>query len=85
MNGEPSDELTPREREAYEALSDPVSPPPECEARVVAALREEGLIGGAATGGSPAGSRATGAGGEPARPPATAARRRTSFPFPPAT
>ena len=44
MNNERSDDLTARERSAYESLAESVPPPPECEARIVEELRTRNLL-----------------------------------------
>ena len=60
MNEERSDELTTRERAAFDSLADSVAPPAECEQRIVDELRARGLVregaAGAASRGSFAGS-----------------------------
>ena len=38
------EELSPEEQSAFESVSRPVGPPPECEERIVAALRDQDLI-----------------------------------------
>jgi hypothetical protein len=53
MNDEHSEDLTREERRAFEALADPVSPPPGCETRIVEALRERDLIRSDAPAGGP--------------------------------
>ncbi len=44
MNDERSDDLSARERAAYESLAKPVAPPAECEARIVDELRARDLV-----------------------------------------